>query len=82
MNNIRDKLKLKVLEKQTQKVKEVFCDEQQCDLEEIVGMVDDLVVTAISCGSSPHNYAELQRAKSFFVEDLLKRSEKYRVVVS
>lgn len=79
MNNVRDKIKIKTLE-QNLKVKEVFCEEHQCDLEEIVSMVEDLIETAVACGSSPQQYSELQRAKADFVNSLIKRAEKYRIV--
>ena len=80
MSTIRDKLKIKQLEKDKQIVKEQFCEEQQTDIEWVVDACEDLVSTAVSCGSSPQNYSELQRAKAEFIENLLARSEKYRVV--
>jgi hypothetical protein len=79
MNAVREKIKIKTFEK-TQLVQEVFCEEQQVDIEEIVAMVEDLVATAVACGSSSHNYSELQRSKEEFVNNLIKRSEKYRVI--
>lgn len=78
MNNIRDKIK--ILKMEQLKFKEQFCEEHQCDLETIINMVDDLVATAVACGSSPQNYSELQRAKTEFVTYVLKVSEKYRIV--
>ena len=62
------------------KFKEKFCEEHQCDIETIVNMVEDLVATAVACGSSPQNYSELQTAKGEFVNHIVKVSEKYRVV--
>ena len=62
------------------KFKEQFCEEHQCDIETIVNMVEDLVATAVACGSSPQNYSELQRAKGAFVNHIVKVSEKYRIV--
>lgn len=78
MNNIRDKIKIHKMEQV--KFKEQFCEEHQCDIETIVTMVEDLVATAVACGSSPQNYSELQRAKGEFVNHIVKVSEKYRVV--
>lgn len=75
---VRDKIKIKKMEKHI--IKDVFCEEHTCDLEHIVNSVEDLVATAVSCGSSSQHYAELQRAKAAFVEDLIQRSEKYRIV--
>jgi len=77
---IRDKIKIKKMEKENYSFKEAFCEEHQCDLEIIVNAVEDLVATAVSCGNSSQHYAELQRAKAAFVEDLIQRTEKYRII--
>ena len=77
---IREKIKIHKMEHL--KFKEQFCEEHQCDIENIVNMVEDLVATAVACGSSPQHYSELQRAKGEFVDHIVKVSEKYRVVES
>ena len=80
MSTIREKIKIHKMEQV--KFKEAFCEEHQCDIETIVSMVEDLVATAVACGSSPQHYSELQRAKGEFVDHIVKVSEKYRVVES
>jgi len=65
---------------QNMKVKEQFCEEHQADLDTLLNMVDDLVATAVACGSSPQNYFELQRAKAEFVDTTMNISLKYRIV--
>jgi hypothetical protein len=77
---VRDKLMIKKLQQERQLVKEKFCEEHQCDIESVVQRVDDLIATAVACGSSPQAYAELERGKGEFVNYLLSISEKYRVV--
>lgn len=78
MSTIREKIKLHKM--QNLKIKEQFCEEHQTDLETLLNMVEDLVSTAVSCGSSPQNYSELQRAKAEFVDTTMKISLKYRIV--
>jgi hypothetical protein len=80
MNTVRDKLKLWKLEQERTLVKEQFCEEHQCDIENIVSMIDSMITTAVSCGKSPQAYAELQRERSQFIDHLLTVSQKYRVV--
>jgi len=78
VNTIREKIKIHKMEQM--KFKEQFCEEHQVDIETIVDMVEDLVATAVACGSSPQSYSELQRAKGEFFNHIVKVSEKYRVV--
>ncbi len=77
---VREKLMLKKMQQERQLVKEKFCEEHQCDIESIVEKVDDLIATAVACGSSPQAYVELERGKVEFVNYLVTISEKYRVV--
>ena len=82
MNTVREKLKIWKLENERTVVKEQFCEEHQCDIEDMVSMIDSMITTAVACGNSPQAYAELQRERSYFIDHLLTVSQKYRVVTS
>jgi len=77
--NVRDMIKLKKFEKNIP-AKELWCEEQQRDLEIFFQMIDDLIATAISSTSSTQAYVQLQEEKATFVRYFLEASEKYRHV--
>ena len=73
----RDLIELKKLQK-FQNVKEMWCEEQKCDIDIICKMTEDLIVYAISSTSSAQAYEQLQDARHDFYKTLVNLSEKYR----
>ena len=76
--NVKDFIILKKLEESKIQVKEKWCEEQEKDVERIIEMIDDLIVTAISSNSSSHGYMQLQEARSAFLKEFIDISAKYR----
>lgn len=63
------------------KVKELWCEEQQDDVQHIIDLMEDVALAALNT-SSAQGYTTLQYAKDNFVSSLLGLSEKYRVINS
>lgn len=74
-------IELKKLQKNSVKVKEAWCSEQEADFRRIVYMVDDLVSHAISIGNSSHAYHQLESAKQNFLEEFSEMTGKYRLPI-
>ena len=77
MINVRDMIKLIKLEK-AEAVKELWCEEQQKDIESFFQSIDDLIAYAAASNSSTQAYVQLQEAKAAFFRNFLETSGKYR----
>ena len=76
--NVKDFIRLKKLEESKIQVKEKWCEEQEKDVERMIEMIDDLIITAISSTSSSQGYTLLQEARSTFLKEFMDVSAKYR----
>lgn len=62
------------------KVKDMWCEEQQNDVNRIFGLIEDLIESAVCSTSSPMAYQQLQQTKEQFIREFMKTSVKYRLI--
>jgi len=73
-------LKLKIIETERPKVKNLWCEEHQADLERIFEMFDALILVARNSNKSIQSYEQLEEMKIQYSNDLVNIYSKYRVV--
>lgn len=80
MIGVKEMLAVRKINSERPLVKEKWCDGQMKDFERMVGLVEDLIATAVSSNNSPHQYTMLQQAKQNFINEFLDMAEKYRLL--
>ncbi len=78
MYAVKEMIENRKLSRERPKVEEVWCKNQTDDFQHIVGMVENLIATAVASSSSPHQYTMMMEAKEQFLNEFLNMAEKYR----
>lgn len=62
------------------KVKDMWCEEQQHDINRMFELIEDLIESAVCSNTSPMAYQQLQNTKEYFLQEFVQTSLKYRLI--
>lgn len=71
---------VKLKEYQEQRIRELWCEEQQNDVQHLIDLMEDIATAAVDATKSSQGYDALKQAKHVFTDTLLQSAERYRVV--
>ncbi len=78
MYAVKEMIENRKLSRERPRVEEVWCQRQIDDFQQMVGMVENLIATAVASNSSPHQYTMMEEAKAQFLNEFLNMAERYR----
>lgn len=78
MYAVKEMIENRKLSRERPRVEEVWCQRQIDDFQQMVGMIENLIATAVASSSSPHQYTMMMEAKEQFLNEFLNMAEKYR----
>ena len=73
---------VRLKEYQEQRIRELWCEQQQEDVQQLIDLMEDVATAAYDARKSAQAYSGLQDAKMNYVTNLLAISERYRAVVN
>lgn len=71
---------VKLKEYQEQRIKELWCEEQQADAQQIIDLMESVANSAFDAAKSSQGYDTMKHSKHQFTDVLLSIFEKYRMV--
>jgi len=71
---------VKLKEYQEQYTRELWCEEQQQDFQQLIDLMEDVSTAAFDAAKSSQGFAAMQHSKHVFTSTLLKIAEQYRYV--
>lgn len=72
---------VKLKQYQEERIRELWCEQQQEDVQKLIDLMEDVATAAFDARKSAQAYSGLQDAKLNFTNNLLAISERYRAVV-
>jgi hypothetical protein len=80
ITDVKDLIKLK--EFKNKKIENLWCETQQQDIQHLIDLMENVALTAMTCGNNAMGHDQLKQVKQEFVDTLMDLSERYRKISS